>query len=186
LPEGCDPPGTGRGGLTENPLPEFLARRNRDEQDSRTDRERHKSIARIRHVVFNQSNGIVLLLALNTGGAEIVVDNRLSQPVEVVTARGIESFQPGERVVDMSTNFFVTSVAGTNGLTFNYNGPRARLVVVASSTTNQIVGSLEPETALAEYPIRGFSWALGMGLFALVVVFARRTLGLAFGGYRED
>lgn len=129
---------------------------------------------------------VFFTLGFSATAAEIVIDNRLSGPVEVVSSRGIESFPPGERTVDMSEDFFVTSVQGTNELNFSYSGQRARLVVVASVTTNTILGSLEPETPNATFTIQGFVTAVTIGGLALVVVFARRTMRLAFGGYRED
>jgi len=122
----------------------------------------------------------------NVGAAQIVVDNRLSQPLEVVTDRGIESFQPGEREVDMSENFFVTSVQGTNGLTFSLSSGRARLIVVASAMTNNISGFLEGETPRQEFVMQGFVVATSIGGMVLLLAFARRIMKMAFGGYRED
>jgi len=129
---------------------------------------------------------LALLLPIGADAAQIVVDNRLSQPVECVTDRGIESFPPGEREVDMSENFFVSSPQGTNGLTFSYSGPRARLIVVAAVLTNRIDGFLEAEVAREQYVMQGFIVAASIGGLVLVLAFARRTMRIAFGGYRED
>jgi len=138
----------------------------------------------------------VLLFCILPGaclGSDWIIENRLSQPVGLISAdvnsSQIRWYPPGVSTASgLKSSFTVAYGLGTtNGMTVNASSDEWTRLVVGETTTNSWVAYVYTE------PEHGFKWGFERGfvlgcvsiLTLAVLWFSRRTLRAGFGSYSE-
>jgi len=128
---------------------------------------------------------VAVLVGMEAQAGDVIIDNRLAVPVGIIVSGDLEWYPPGVRETVLPATWTITSIQGTNGLTFGSDYALARLVVRESGTTNQIVGEVFQEVSSGDHVVRGMATGFGLGGLLLVLIYIRRIMQTAFGGYSE-